>query len=100
MREVTGLWNDLEPRSRYRLAPTLGISGCDDAVPCAPEQQCRAVNSMQPAFEPRIVHVGLPAIERKSLATAHHRGQFAFRHLGEVDVATLRVGPSQLQVFG
>src|SRR5260370_23262185 len=70
MREVAGLLDGLEPGSGDRLTPALAISGCDDAVLSTPKQQCRAVDPMQPALKPRIMHVGLPAIERECLQTA------------------------------
>jgi hypothetical protein len=42
----------------------------DVAVLRAPQQQCWDVDPMQPSFESRIVHVGLPAVERERLTAA------------------------------
>src|SRR5215472_12178458 len=54
---------------------------------------------MQPAHEPRIVHVGLPAVEGEGLTAAYNRSEVALRQLGEIDVALCGIGPSQLQVL-
>src|SRR6516162_2141442 len=100
MREVTGLWNNFELSSRYRLPPALAVSGCDDAVLCTPKQQCRAVDPVQPALESRVVHIRLPAIESEGLATARDRCKLAFRHLGEIDLALCRISPGKPQIIG
>src|SRR5215472_9026330 len=55
---------------------------------------------MQPALEPRIVHVGLPTVQGESLTTADNCGELALRQPGEIDVAPCGIGPSQLQVLG
>ena len=55
---------------------------------------------MQPASEPRIVHVWLPPIEREGLSTAHDCRQLAFRQAGEIDITFRRIRPGQLQVLG
>src|ERR1700745_2143732 len=55
---------------------------------------------MQPALEPRIVHVRLPSIEREGLATAYNCRQLAFRQFGEIDIALWRISPGQFQVLG
>ena len=55
---------------------------------------------MQPAFEPRVVHVGFPPIDREGLAAADDCPQLAFRQLGEIDIAFRRISPGQFQVLG
>ena len=54
---------------------------------------------MQPAFEPRIVHVGLPAVERERLTAADDRRQLALRQVGEVNLALRRICPGQPQIL-
>src|SRR5690348_6092010 len=100
MRKVTSVRDGFEPGSRYRLPPSLAVSGRDDAVLGTPKQQCRAVDPMQPALEPRVVHIGLPAVEREGLAPARDGGKLAFRHLGEIDLALCRISPGKLQIIG
>ena len=50
---------------------------------------------MQPALQPRVVHVRLPAEQRQRLAPAHDRSQLAFRQRGVVDLASPRIGPGE-----
>jgi hypothetical protein len=96
MREVASFLNDLEPGSRDRLSPTLAIDRCNDGVLGAPQQQCRDVYPMQPAFEPQIVHVRLSAVEREGLAAPDDRRQLIFPQLREIDIALCRVRPGEL----
>src|SRR5215813_11764037 len=83
MREVTCPGNDLQPGSRDRLTPTLAIGRCGYAVLVTPHQQCREVYPVQPAFEPRIVHVRPPSVEGEGLVAANDRGQLVFPQLRE-----------------
>src|SRR6201987_979676 len=99
MREVTGPWNNFEPSSRYRVPPALPISRCHDVVLGTPQQQCWDVDPMQPSFEPRIVHIGLPAVERERLTAADDRRQLALRQVGEVNLALRRICPGQPQIL-
>src|ERR1700751_1307521 len=50
-------------------------------------------------FEPRIVHVGLPAVERERLTAAYDRRQLALRQVGEVNLALRRICPGQPQIL-
>src|ERR1700730_5944449 len=100
VREVAGLWDHLDPGSGYRLTPPLAISLRNDPVLRAPQQQGRQINPVQPAFEPRIVYVGLPAIKREGVSSLNDRRQFVFRELGEIDLTLCRIRPSQLQILG
>ena len=93
-------WNNLEPGSGYSLTPTFTIPRRYDAVLRAPKQQCWDVDPVQPSSEPRIVHVGLPAVERECLTSADDRCQLALRQFGEIDVALRRVCPGHPQIIG
>ena len=98
MREVAGLRDDFEPGTWHRLTPAFAVLRSDDPIVCAPQQQRRNVDPVQPPPEPRIVHVGLPAIERESFASADDLSQFGVPKLREIDVALRRITPGQLQV--
>src|SRR3954454_1171823 len=99
-REMTGLRNDFELRLRYCLTPAFAVGGCHDTVLRAPQKHARTIDTMQPAFEPRVVHVGLPAIKREGLTSADDRRQLALRQSREVDIPLCRISPGQLQIFG
>src|SRR5215471_4949878 len=100
MREVACPRNDLQPGSRDRLTPALAIGRCDYAVLGAPQQQGREVYPVQPAFEPRIVHVRPPAVEGEGFAAPNDRRQLVFPQFREIDIALCRIRPGQLQVLG
>src|SRR6516225_7292385 len=71
IREMAGVRDQLKPGVRDRATPFFAIVRSDDPVFGAPQQQSRAVDSMQPTLEPGVVHVRLPAVEGESLSAAN-----------------------------
>src|SRR5262249_35556631 len=83
--KMTGLRNDLEPRAGYSSTPAFAVGGGHDAVLRAPQKHGRTIDPMQPAFEPRVVHVGLPAVKREGFTSPDDRRQLALRQPREID---------------
>src|SRR5215469_5238811 len=87
MRKVAGAGDHFETGVGNRTAPILAIGRSDDPVFGAPQQQSRGVDPMQPTLEPRVVHIGLPAVEGESLAAANDGCELAVGKGGEFNLA-------------
>ena len=97
---MSGLGNDVDPGAGNFLSPPLAIGRGDDTILRSPQQQGRPIDAVQPAFQPRVVHIGLPAVKREGLAATHDRRQLGVGQHGIIDLALGRLGPGKPQIFG
>src|SRR3954452_20143677 len=84
LRVVGGSGDLLEAGVRQRGGETLAGGGRGDAVVLAPQAQRRACDPVQPMYQGRVVHIGLPAIERRRLAVACDRQRLAVVELAVI----------------
>src|SRR5262249_10100827 len=80
------------PRNERRISATVG--GAHDAAGGAPQPRLRRGDAAEPALEPRVVHVGLPAVEAERLPVARAPRERRIGKRIEVRCRTLRIVPA------
>src|ERR1700690_802567 len=66
--EMSGAVDRFEAGARNHSAISAAVSLAEHAVESAPQKQRRKTNTVQPAFEPRIMKVRIPGKPRRRLA--------------------------------
>src|SRR6516225_5438410 len=100
MRKMAGALNRFETRARNHRAISAAVSLTNHAIVCAPKEQRRNTNAMQPAFQPRIMEIGTPGKARGGFAGARGGKHLARGQGFVVAPAGVRSAIGDVQIFG
>ena len=89
-----------ELRTGDQLRHRLAVAGLHDAVVLAPQHQRLRLDRRQPVGQPRMMHEGVPAIERQRFPVAVDADQLGILHRVVVGAVLRRVVPHRLPNLG